>query len=261
MSKREFPEVNGKGKNPPATEGRDYQSEARMMSVRQAHPVLDESSKLPTEWLSNVRTSEGTFTPEFKEWFGKSIITTDGKPGGEPAVMYHYYFRKALSEFDEENLVFNPEKVEMGLHFGTAEAAESRSRGKGGDESMTIPAVIRMESPLYMRDHGSFRIAAKDSAFAAYDVRKSIVEAVIQDKIHYGLEAPKEDALESIETVRGVQEWLREQGYDGIIYPNIEERRDVPGLQDSVIVFDPVKQVRSAITGTPIYREDGTLLL
>lgn len=260
MNQREFPEVDGKGKNPPATEGRNYQSEAWIMNARQAHPVLDESSRLRPEWLSNVHTPEGTLTPEFKEWFGKSIITTDGKPGGEPAVMYHYYFRKRFPD-DEENLVFNPEKVEMGLHFGTAVAAESRSQGKGGPESMTIPAVIRMESPLYMRDHGSFRIAAKDSTFASFDVRKHIIAAVIQDKIHYGLEVPKEDALESVETVQGVQNWLREQGYDGIIYPNIEEKRDVPGLQDSVIVFDPITQLRSAITGMPIYAEDGTLLL
>ncbi len=256
--RREFPEISGKGKNPPATEGRNYQSEAAYITIRQPHPVLDESSILPSGWLSNVRTPEGALAPEFKEWFGKSIITTDGKPGGEPAVMYHYYVRKRFSD-EQESLVFNPEKVEMGLHFGTAEAAESRSQGKSGNETITIPAVIRMESPLYMRDHGSFRVAAKDSTFASYDVRKQIMAAVIQDKVHYGLEVPEEDALESIETVKGVQDWLQLQGYDGIIYPNIEEKRDVPGLQDSVIVFNPITQIRSAITGMLVYREDGTL--
>lgn len=258
MERREFPEVNGKGKNPPATETRNYQTEAWLMNTRQAHPVLDESSVLPSGWLSGVRTPEGGFSSEFKEWFGKSIITIDGKPGGEPAVMYHYYVRKRFSD-EQENLVFNPEKVEMGLHFGTALAAESRSQGKSGNETITIPAVIRMESPLYMRDHGSFRIAAKDSTFASYDVRKEIMGAVIQDKIHYGLKVPEEDALESIETVQGVQDWLQAQGYDGIIYPNIEEKKDASGLQDSVIVFNPITQIRSAITGTPIYREDGAI--
>ena len=233
--------------------------------TREPHPVLDESAILKKGWLGAMRDAEGMYVPEFREWFGKSIVTTDRKPGGEPAVMYHFWRPPHPSEVAEFTAIFDVEKTQFGLHLGTAKAAAYRSK-VGRNQYMTaspslplgqtLPLVVRLESPLYIPDLGAFTVKRK------YDSRPDIMRYVMLDRKHRNLTLPAQDSLDKVKTIKDLHQWLQSLGYDGIIYRNLVEGYSESKVanSDSVIVLDPSKQLRSAITGQPIIAADGTLL-
>jgi len=175
-------------------------------------------------------------SPEFKAWFGDSKVVDEA---GEPLVVYH----GTTADFDE----FLTD-TDMGAHFGTALAAEDRLRALGearyprSGDPRTVTAYLKIENPYRMPDMGDMwdgpsvaRYLADDSGLD-FSLWSGGSRGLIEDVDMVGDSAP-------------VQEFLRRNGYDGIVYKNIEEgRRDIGGtdtLSDSYIAFDPT-QIKSA---------------
>lgn len=219
-------------------------------------PQFDESAHLRDGWLSSVRGENAEFTPDFKEWFGNSVVVTESRTGRQPAVLYHLWRTRFPSRKQEPS--FDIERTQWGMHFGTAQAARARYEDLDtfpefieGAAAKTIPVVIRMEHPLYMKDVGTFEIKNKEAVTELIDA----ISRDTQDKdVSFSAET-----LTGLKSVRQLHEILRSLGYDGIIYRNnVEERDDSNSTNkvssDSVIVFDPASQVRSAITGAPIMK-------
>lgn len=229
---------------------------------RQPHPRLDNSAKLKDSWSQAIQNPDGTYREEFKNWFGKSIITVDGNPGGEPAVLYHFWQRLWESQKTGKDAHLDISRTELGLHLGTANAASQRFWDTGAyvpswNAPRTIPIVVKMESPLYLPDLGVFRPEREH-------VRGAILECIRADRMAKKMEPLPVDTLVP-DTVSGMHQWLKSLGYDGIIYRNPKEEEFRQGEDrykhfDSVIVFNPHKQLRSAISGKEIFDEKGRWL-
>lgn len=105
-----------------------------------------------------------TETPEFKRWFGNSVVTDNGKPmseGGKPLVVYHGTGKTKITEFrtTEKGLKnFRKAKTNnepfgyMNFRGGTFFSPDPSYAGHYADEGRgTIyPAYIKAENPLYM---------------------------------------------------------------------------------------------------------------
>ena len=84
-------------------------------------------------------------TPEFKRWFGDSVITRGGKPGGEPMVMYHGTASN-IDAFDDSKRASS-----AGFYFTERQskasmyaAARAMDRGRGAN---VMPVFLRMVNP------------------------------------------------------------------------------------------------------------------
>lgn len=89
-------------------------------------------------------------TPEFKRWFGSSVVTKDGKAGGEPLVAYH--------GTSEDFTVFGKTN-DIGYHFGDQLAAKKarRSTGKKGEWKIG-KYYLAIENALDVPDLGNWRL-------------------------------------------------------------------------------------------------------
>ncbi|MFZ2541637.1 MAG: hypothetical protein WAW75_07670, partial [Gallionella sp.] len=90
-------------------------------------------------------STKQTDTAAFKAWFGKSVVTEDGKAGGKPLVVYHGT-SSDVTEFSddfakgERALFFTDDRSEAGSFSGRA------ARGRGGDNVM--PVYLSLKNPL-----------------------------------------------------------------------------------------------------------------
>lgn len=78
-------------------------------------------------------------TPEFRKWFGDSVITDNGKPmseGGKPLVVYHGTPGEEFTEFD---IPYG------GVYLTPTEALAGRYEGENGT---VIPVYLKAENPL-----------------------------------------------------------------------------------------------------------------
>ncbi len=145
--------------------------------------------------------------PAFWEWFGDSQVRD---AAGQPLVVYHG--TSALDDFDTFRV-----HSEMGAHFGTARQAEglverlvdsSSSRALAGRRRWRIiRAYLSIQHPLRLEDWGLFT-----------------APFVVQQLQHRGL-LPWERRYDFWQPFT-VQQWLRQQGYDGLVYLNRREGYD-----------------------------------
>ena len=95
--------------------------------------------------LSTVRAQPET--PEFKKWFGGSVVTEDGKPGGEPLRVYHGT-NADIEQFTKSK--------DGGFHFGTQAAAEARMEdgfsGRGREGLNSMPVYLAIKNPKRVED-------------------------------------------------------------------------------------------------------------
>lgn len=79
-------------------------------------------------------------TPEFKRWFGDSVVTVDGKPGSEPLIVYHGSEAPNIEAFE-----LGDGALGVGVYFET-ELAGSQTYG-----SFVYRAYVRVENPYVMQ--------------------------------------------------------------------------------------------------------------
>lgn len=163
------------------------------------------------------RPTEGA---NFARWFGNSKVRNRD---GSSMIAYH----GTADEFDQ---------FHGWSHFGTLQAAHDRisdmfTMGGIAQKALNIiPVYLSIQNPLKIEDNGF-----QDG----YDMLDSIVL-----KSGAFTQAEQDHFEELMETEGfdhdGVEEMLRQKGYDGLVYENVWE--DAGSL--SYIVFDP-RQVKS----------------
>lgn len=151
-----------------------------------------------------------TETPEFKRWFGESKIVDEN---GKPLVVYH-------GTTDDFN-TFKPSPT--GIHFGTAEQANVRSRG-----NRLIPAYVNIEHPVRLIDRsGSW---SKDQIANA---KRNGADGIVYLNRYEG--------LDSANVAKA-----HDAGIDVNRLSDAAFKKQFPESRDSYIAFDP-KQIKSAI--------------
>jgi hypothetical protein len=91
-----------------------------------------------------------TDTPAFKRWFADSVMTEDGKPGGEPLVLYHGGFDFAQAP-DGKAMPKVSGRGSLGVGFYMT-PDEDRAREYAEDNSGAVSSLyVRMERPLEIR--------------------------------------------------------------------------------------------------------------
>jgi hypothetical protein len=139
-----------------------------------------------------------TETPEFKRWFGKSMVTVDGEPGSEPQVMYHGTHRGGFTVFDRKKTTEwrRPSMDTIGSWFSDNPSDDG---GAGmyasGEDASIYPVYLRAERP---KVYDSFRQFLKDMHEAE------------------GRELP--DSAPGLGSAEGLHAKLKAQGYDSIAF-------------------------------------------
>lgn len=163
-----------------------------------------------------------TETPEFKRWFGSSVITDDWEGGGKPRVLYHGT-PADFSEFkpgghDEGRWRSGP-AIWLTPHADRQPAAHNIGghRGNFADGTNVMPLYAKIENPLYLDEFNVQEMRARWAADSPGEFPQWMSPATVEK--------------------------MRAGGFDGII----QFYTDRSGADNhEVIVFDP-KQVKSAI--------------
>lgn len=123
-----------------------------------------QSEKMLTQLPVANDLGDQTSSKAFRDWFGKSVVTEDGKPGGKPRVVYH---GSPDMRFMEDDATFKSQRERLG--FGRDEAAHwfaaapstaksyadpRRAFDYQNSEPGVIPAFLKMENPLIVDGHG-----------------------------------------------------------------------------------------------------------
>ncbi len=89
--------------------------------------------------------SPQTDTPEFKRWFGKSVVTKNGKAGGEPLVAYHGTYRNFTKFKPGTEGVLGP-----GIYFSKDpdEASLYAGMEPSDTKGQVIPVYLKIENPI-----------------------------------------------------------------------------------------------------------------
>jgi hypothetical protein len=184
-------------------------------------------------------------TPAFKKWFGDSVVTDTGKPGGAPLPMYH---GTSASEGGDAFKVFdtyasNYGLMGMGGYFTADPAVASSYTAKGRGESPSVYKVfLAIKNPIDME--------AKADA-AAWEKQFDGIE-----DFHEGGDTNEswyraaEDMLADQDMVAWegaeiMQEGLRAMGFDGITHMGGNRVKKDGPRHRVYIAFDP-EQVKSA---------------
>lgn len=185
-----------------------------------------------TERASAKTRAEVENAPEFKKFFGNSkVVDKEGKP----MVVYH----STTADFDTFDRT-----ADLGFHFGTPEAANSRSgrfRGEHPEGSRVLPAYLSIKNPLETGDIFAFAdplsIASNLQRQGVLPRRMPEIEKL--DAQSSRKEITREEANRRARDV--IVSELERQGYDGIKYRNSAE----DGGSISWVAFKP-QQIKSA---------------
>lgn len=151
------------------------------------------------------------------QWMARSAVTT---ADGSPKVVFH----STVAEFS----AFKVQPGDVGIHFGTAGQAEDRFELKlehdpygpqlRGVAHATVAAYLLIENPLRLPDLGIW--SARNLA----------------DALAHPGQLPQANAhrATSLRSVAQVRAFLRELGYDGIIYRNVNETTGGKHLRERV---------------------------
>lgn len=174
------------------------------------------------------RRNPQTETEAFKRWFGRSVVTEDGKPGGEPRVVYH----GTQSNFDafDKRKAHDKEGKSLNLGWGRGvfyfskepRPAENfalrKDRGKGYAEGnpSVMPVYLKVETPFDAVDNYGRWQRARDGFL---DKKSGIYFGDIPTARNQRAEA--------------FVKQLKKEGYDGILF------------DDEIAVFEPT-QIKSS---------------
>jgi len=222
------------------------------------------------EWMERNRTP--TNTPEFRQWFGQSVV----KSQGEPKVVFHGTIIKAPKAFkygffrDTRVYPFRSFRsvgldADIGYHFGNPEQALTRIGLHSSDNYVgkyVFAVYLSLQNPLNVSDLGDFKFMQMAEELHK---RKLLTQAQLDDfKMYravykeakkmsedYGLsEAERQKALSVVGEIkstksREIVRILRSKGHDGLAYYN-----KVEGGGISYAVFSPwqIKAVNNSGT-------------
>ena len=197
----------------------------------------------------------------FARWFGDSVITKDGEPGGKPLKVTH----ETGAKFDRFAA------GEFGFHFGVSIPVGMFGWGR------RLTGHLAIDNPMRMRDlgvwtpeavlaHGPFsdaeraallvdveRIRAENDAPTGAMVKKARAsgDTATADRWEkmisgdYDGDDVFKDRRANYLASKPVHDALKEKGYDGIVYAN-----DAEGRGDSYIAFEPSQFKSTRNVGT-----------
>jgi hypothetical protein len=184
--------------------------------------------------------SAATETPEFKAWFGDSKVLDDG---GRPLVVYHG------TDADAPFTAFRTLGADIGVHFGTAKAANDRINELNNWQQRIYPVFLRIKNPLRI-DDAKGHAATQPTRLAANLVSQGILTAEEAQEVtqHAGrsIDKPREALIRLLEA----------KGYDGLVYRNNAEDFG----SDSFVVFHP-EQVKSPFNRGTFDAENPDILM
>ena len=147
----------------PATENRTGREGEGVLRPAQPGRSREQSTE-----ARSPRTRESVEnSPEFKRWFGKSVVTKSGKAGGEPLVVYH----GTGADFDQ----FSPDKIGTGKGYKSeggffftdsaplASVISEFSRGVAG--ANVRPLYLSLKNPLTVDADGVLTSPQKQKAY------------------------------------------------------------------------------------------------
>lgn len=166
-------------------------------------------------------------TPEFRKWFGNSQVVDIN---GQPKVVYHGTGANDITQFKTRQVTES-----MGAHFGTVTQANSIAKWHvdTGKPATVFPVYLKIENPLRMKDMGSWYPEMVFNELAA--------NGIIDPSSPRARQVERTIRTDTVESTRNLQNYIKELGYDGIVYENEYEA----GGGDSYIIFNP-QQVKSA---------------
>ena len=85
-----------------------------------------------------------TDSPEFKSWFGRSVVTADGSPGGKPLRVYHGT-KSDFSEFSKNPVAQNYKGLSTFSFTTDPKHAEAFSGKKG----VVMPVYLALKNPYF----------------------------------------------------------------------------------------------------------------
>ena len=194
--------------------------------------------------VSGLPKLKQTDTPEFKNWFGKSVLK-DNK--GKPLVLYHgsrdvsntESFKPNTAYTYGEGIYFTPEPDRAGGYAGYRdgyrEAVENDTnkydKYRGGESPGIIPAHVRIENPF---------VTSSDAGITDLAYNLSQKNKVRYDEIRSDIAENKGYSSKEAVGNNEVGNYLvREMGHDGII------KEWKKGEPIEVVAFQP-EQVKSA---------------
>jgi hypothetical protein len=161
-------------------------------------------------------------TPEFRFWFGKSLLVVTDQYGREiPRRVFHGGPAGDIYEFDFSKI--GPE--ELGFHVGTAEQANEFALGLPREafsqEGNVYPLYARLENPIRLTDKGGWNA---DSIFP-----QMLDQGLITpEQFKLFTVAARSGATNSQEKIRNI---LQSLGYDGVAYINRFEGWDAADIK------------------------------
>ena len=167
----------------------------------------------------------------FADWMGRSRIR-------------HVVFHATNVDFDS----FDITRGDLGAHFGDLEQMrhlENRLGMKGGAMRI-MPVWLRMESPLRLKDVGSFHA----DGIALQLEKKGLLRKGEGRDIERACN--KDWTLRSVHDPR-LRQVIQDAGYDGVVYRNTQE-----GGLDSWIALDP-RQIKSVFNSGLFLKDNASL--
>ncbi len=235
---------------PPGIESLDIQSSSHLKNdeflIDDGGSWFNKLSSLVGLGQKIVAKYPETFNGEaFRSWFGGSKVVTKSN---EPLILYH----STNAEFE----TFRPGTGDLGMHFGTSQAASDRlpaqkqyakEAGRYYKEAdQILPVVLSIKNPLHTEDyinwHAPKGVVSKDVQAAVMSADKDLgkrIAAAEKYKLHPNniLEIQNIGVKQQADIIRAD---LQRQGYDGIVYTNAVEGRG----SKSYIAFEPT-QIKS----------------
>jgi len=181
--------------------------------------------------VSRTTERDVTQTPEFKRWFGDSVMTVDGKPGGKPLTLYHGGF-PLVDQPPGKGIPKASTRGALGYGFymtpdeGRAEMYAGESGGWGRPDGKVTALYARLLNPLVIEHDDK------------------------QDPVITGLVAagmPRDKAIKKVEKANEEHGWTGKElmsaatkaSHDGVVLKR-------GGKISEVVTYQPT-QVKSAI--------------
>ncbi len=212
--------------------------------------IKNENGGMPPTEGQNAPAKQ-TETPEFKKWFGKSVLRDKED---KPLVVYHGTGTDAdFTGFQTEGIkargytygegaYFTPDRERASAYSGVSNRDAERAVDSGtestftevksGNPSRVIPAFVKLEKPF---------VTSSDATVG--DIGHNLNKNKTAEYVILAKEIAKKNGYDSWQAVSPVEVgnlWLRKQGYDGII------KEWNKGEPLEIVAFHP-EQVKSAI--------------
>jgi diguanylate cyclase (GGDEF)-like protein len=163
-----------------------------------------------------------TDTPEFRNWFGKSVVTKDGKAGGEPLVVYHGTSEKGLenSIFDKSLLgtVTKSRSAKAGFFFVDNKKVAEGYSGLANDK----PVADLIEQSQRAERQGKWDLANElmvkaEKLEQSQKPSSKVVDSYLSIKDPYVFDAEEQRFLDIQDEIHDVIKEAQKNGNVGIV--------------------------------------------